>query len=131
VAAVQAIIAKHCQFDMTAPPKLPVDPDCATDINTGLLSAWQIASNDPDSAVCEWLLNGAPAGLSRIPENCGIFPMIGDIPEKQLHELETDYAAFENYAGVDDDDTATVEFERHLGLNRLKAFETLEESHFS
>lgn len=34
---------------------------------------------------------------------------------------------FSNYEGVGDDDTASLEFEKHLGLHRLNAFESVQD----
>ena len=124
---VRSIIARHCHYDLDT-PQTSADPDCHTAIDSGLLSAWQVASNDPDTAVCKWLQHGAPASLSQIPEACGIFPLVGDEPECPLDQLSTDYDSFSNYAGVDDDDTASVEFRKHLGLKRLKEFDSIEET---
>ena len=77
--------------------------------------------------MCRWLLEGSPAGLNVDPEPCGIFPKVLRGPECSLDELNTDYASFRNYSGVDTDDTATLELEKHLRLKRLRAFETIEE----
>lgn len=57
-----------------------------------------------------------------------IFPSVEDVPESRVDELSTDYGLFSNSASVDDDSTATVDFEKHAGPTRLKAFEIVEET---
>ena len=39
-------------------------PGCTTDVDARLLESWRKAAFDPDDAVCQWLLNGAPAGIT-------------------------------------------------------------------
>ena len=60
VECVRSIIAKHARHDLR--DKLPTAQDCTTDIDASLLEAWRKAAMDPDTAVCQWLLTGAPAG---------------------------------------------------------------------
>lgn len=39
---------------------------CTTDVDATLLESWRKAASDPDDAVCQWLLTGAPAGTAAI-----------------------------------------------------------------
>jgi hypothetical protein len=60
VECVRSIIAEHVG-------PAPSDhgtrvPDCTTAIDAYLLEAWRKAAQDPDDAVCQWLIGGAPAG---------------------------------------------------------------------
>ena len=128
VESVRRIIARHCNYDLDATHPTSRDEGCSTDIDANLLGAWQKAANDPDTAVCQWLLHGAPASLKVQPEHCGIFPAVHDTPDCLIDELATEYDGFSNYTGVDEDDTASMEFEKHLDLKRLRAFDTIEET---
>jgi hypothetical protein len=64
VECVRGIIAKHARHDLSAAK--PSAGDCTTDIDASLLEAWRKAAMDPDTAVCQWLLTGAPAGLHKL-----------------------------------------------------------------
>jgi len=54
-------------------------PSGSDNIDTHLVpevfEAWATASGDPDVEVSKWLRHGAPAGLSAMPKDCGIFPV--------------------------------------------------------
>ena len=54
----------------------PVDNDvCDTDIRAELLRRWATAARDPGAGVCDWLTQGAYAGMCADPEGVdGIFP---------------------------------------------------------
>lgn len=128
VKRVREIIAKHCNHDLSAVHQAPTDEGCATALDSNLIRAWQRTAKDPDDAVCDWLLTGAPAGLAIMPKSCGIFPEVSGEAEVSIDTLDTEYDTFCNYSGVDNDDTASTEFEKHLGLKRLRAFDTVEET---
>ena len=44
-----------------------------------------------------------------------------------IDDLSREYDTFTNYVGVDDDKMASGKFEKHLALNRLKAYESIQE----
>ena len=127
-AEVRRIIAELCKANLEDPPRKPIDSDCRTDVDANLVRAWQRIAKDPDSAVCEWLLDGAPASLNVLPESCGIFPTVTDEEVNPLDSLCTEYEEFCNYKGVDDDETASSEFGKHLALQRLKSFDTVQDT---
>ena len=124
VAAVRRIIEQHCGY---SPPRLPRPDDCTTNINASLLEAWRAKANDPDSEVAKWLYSGAPAGITIHPPSCGIFPEIGDSPDEPHEDVATDFCAFRNYAGVDDDTVAEEEIKHHIRKGHLKSFATIDE----
>jgi len=47
--------------------------DVSTRLRPEVFKAWCQSSWDPDHYVAEWLINGAPAGLIRMPVHAGIF----------------------------------------------------------
>ena len=77
-----------------------------TRIRARLLEAWLRHAKDPGLPICQWLWEGAPAGLE-CDVNCldGLFPRV---PEEETElspgDLVTDFDAFTNYTGVDEDD---------------------------
>lgn len=127
VQQVKQIIARHCCHDLDAQHDQPTDEGCRTSLDANLIRAWQRTAKDPDDEVCKWLLTGAPAGLKVMPKSCGIFPEVSGEAECSIDALDTEYDSFSNYSGVDDDNTASNEFEKHLGLNRLRAFDTVQD----
>ena len=68
VQMAREVIARHCKRGHSAAQRPPGDLDCRADVDANLLTAWQRAAMDPDHAVCERLLNGAPACLRINPE---------------------------------------------------------------
>ena len=127
ITAVRHIIERHCQYDSKSASQSSADEHCTTSINANLLEAWRKSANDPDHAVCAWLLTGAPAGITKQPEACGILPSTEDEPECGVDGIATDFDNFPNYAGVDSDDIASNEVVRHEGLGHVKVFDSLDE----
>ena len=84
IARFREIILAHCGAHFTQ-----ISSPVLTNIDVSLLSAWRKASSDPGHAVIDWLVEGAPAGISLAPESCGIFPDIGDHPEFPHDEVVT------------------------------------------
>ena len=89
------------------------------------MQAWQQASGDPDDEVCKWLLHGTPVGIKQEIKLVGICPPYTNGPDLQHESLVTDFSSFENYSGVESDDTAMHETKHQLNNNRLKSFDTL------
>ena len=57
----------------------PVNNDTySTTARAGLLSSWRRAANDPDDQPERWLVEGAPAGIRRMPEHRDVFPPVDD-----------------------------------------------------
>lgn len=59
VDAVREIMEEHANYQGSKPERAE---DCTTDADADLLKAWRAAASDPDTAVCQWLKTGAPAG---------------------------------------------------------------------
>jgi hypothetical protein len=124
VAEVRRIISEHVGYrggKRTSPPH------CHTRIHAELLEAWRSSAQDPDYAVCEWLVNGSPAGITQSPEACGIFPSTEDSAECSIEELFTEYDSFCNYSGVEANDVAEQTVTKYLDKGYLMAFDTVEE----
>ena len=51
----------------------PQEVDCG--VNTALLEHWQRAAKDPDECPVDWLIKGAPAGITQEIPSRNIFPM--------------------------------------------------------
>ena len=60
VKCIRDIIVSHTKHDDTLPRGN--DEHCTTDVDANLLESWRRAAQDPDDAVCQWLLAGAPEG---------------------------------------------------------------------
>ena len=120
VKMVRDIIIKHCGEG--------VEPDWSTAERTSfdvrLLEAWRSSAKDPDYAVTRWLAGWAPAGIVQQAEPCGISPEITEPAEMHISDLQGNIEDFNNYAGVDENPTATDEIELRLLQGHLKAFDT-------
>ena len=77
--------------------------------------------------MCGWLETGAPAGITEHPKPCGIFPPIDDEAKAHHSSVATDFSAFTNYAGVDDDPLAMAEIKTHIAKGHVASFDTLAE----
>jgi hypothetical protein len=124
VNAVRSILETACDY---SPPTCAPPPHCTTLVNAALLEAWRLKANDPDSEAAKWLYSGAPAGISRTPVSCGIFPDIGDEPDLPHESLVTDFGSFKNYSGVDDDEVAAQEIAHHIKQGHLLPFSSLDD----
>ena len=58
------------ELDADIPPEVPHG------MCPALASAWQRRAADPDTALPRWAEEGAPMGISRDIERCGIFPPV-------------------------------------------------------
>jgi hypothetical protein len=102
------------------------NPNVPTPVNFKLLEAWRFAAGDPDKYVCEWFEKGAPAGLTKPIETCGVFPVSSQPPEFPDLEI-TDAGNFVNYAGVDESDEAWEEISSLVRQGLLASFDSYEE----
>jgi hypothetical protein len=127
VCAVRSIIAKLCGYDLNGTKAKSEDLFCTTNIDANFFEAWRSCAKDPDTAVCQWFIHGAPSGLKHDPEGCGISPATNDSPELNVDDLETDFDNFRNYAGVDDDDTAEQEVASHEKSKHVREFSSFQE----
>ena len=99
----------------------------STEIRAHLLAGWRSVSQDPDWAVADWLLaSGAPAGILRHPEDCGIFPrtLVGGMPPDSLHSDPNDFAS---YSSVESDSDAWRQVRRLVDKGWLLEFDTLDQ----
>ena len=124
VHAIRSILEDLCDFQ---PPAGGSSTDCTTSINVDLLEAWRRKAKDPDAAVTKWLKEGAPAGITQVPEPCGIFPCLDDVAGLSPEQLSCDIESFQNYPGVDGDDDAIEDIVEHIAKGHLKAFASVEE----
>jgi len=108
----------------------PVDTgEITTELRGELLRGWQIMSEDPDNAVCDWLTNtGVPAGISVQPQDCGIFPHHDGEPGQDSAIPECDPSLFQTYQSVEADDFAAEEIQRYVERRWLREFDTLEDT---
>ena len=61
-----------------SPEHTTVGRGVSTHLKPQVLEAWRAASGDPDVYAARWLREGAPAGLSRLPEHAGVFSIDED-----------------------------------------------------
>ena len=54
------------------------DPDVTTHLRHEVFEAWCASSGDPDIYPAKWLIEGAPAGLARMPEHANVFAPVED-----------------------------------------------------
>ena len=102
--------------------------DYKTVIRGHLLYYWATAVKDPGADIARWLFEGAPAGLeldtSALDMVC---PSVDDDELFGVEELHTDYDAFTNYQGVEDDDEAVNTIEGYYAKGYLAKFTSLDE----
>ena len=81
---------------------------CDTDIRAELLSRWATAARDPGTGVCDWLTQGAHAGMCADPEGVdGIFPRAD---EENQEDFETEeYIPIRDADDVDLDSLEQIE----------------------
>ena len=102
--------------------------DCR--INHRLLELWQCAAKDPDWAVVQWLLHGAPAGIEQDIPSCGIFPEYkGEVDQAEFTaaDLQTP-PEFVNYEGVEESQDAAEELERLVGAGFVHCAQSIQEA---
>ena len=99
-----------------------------TKLKAGLL--WKIANafGDPDGdTIYEWLMEGAPAGISLDIKDPGhIFPASEDY-EPQMPDWLPDPESHLNYGSVEWDEAAGPEIQRLLSTGFVKAYQDLNE----
>lgn len=106
-----------------------------TNLREGLISASAKKAGDVDSEAASWLRLGAPAGITALPQDCGVFPLVctdEDLPnEEQLDRVGAGYdpeeGDFLNYRSVEDSPAATEEINRHMGSGYVRTFSMYEE----
>ncbi len=105
------------------------DGECTTPIRAELLRAWARAAADPAAPVTEWLISGAPAGISQsMPELQGLFPpRLKSEPQLDPDALESDYLRFVNHAGLEEDNDAVELIHGFRDKGYLREFDTLEQ----
>ena len=103
----------------------PQEVDCG--VNTALLQQWQQAAKDPDECPVDWLLKGAPAGITQEIPSRNIFPtysMEEDSAEVSPDDLRTS-EDFCNYSGVEGDAEVAAEIKRLVALGYAREFTSL------
>ena len=100
-----------------------------TCIRGHLLRYWAQLVGDPGERCTKWTFEGAPAGLAVSTDDLdGYFPSVeqNDMGA-DWDDLATDYANFQNYLGVEDDDEALDTLEGYHRRGFLDKCNTLEE----
>ena len=83
------------------------------------MKAWQQTSLDPDYAVADLLISGAPAGIRVHPESCGFLPDLHDEAGIHHDDIHTDHSDVKNYCGVDNDPDASGEILQHIAKGHI------------
>ena len=111
-----------------------------TTVRHDLLRAWVRESGDPDTAVADWFVSGAPAGIELAHDDCGIFPKtadqntLDDNAEARQESIDStwnedfDYDSLYNYTSVEDDPDAKDEMDRMINSGQVKTFTNLEDA---
>lgn len=99
---------------------------CNTEVRGYLLKYWAHCVDDPGKAIADWLISGAPAGLSSDTSQLdGVFPRVDNTREAEVDDLATDYMAFENYAGVEENEEAIAALASYAAKGYLRKFKSL------
>ena len=92
-----------------------------------MLEAWRLVAGDPDHRVYKWLRDGAPAGITEVIKDPGIFPACPRPAELQPEDIYCDEQQFRNYPGVEEQEITDAELSAHLDKGHLCAFDTHKE----
>eukprot|EP00971_Amphidinium_carterae_P337129 6473810-Amphidinium_carterae.1 len=100
--------------------------DSALDLD--LLAAWAKACDDPDTAVLKWFQEGAPLGMARPLDSCGIFPAVQQDEPAHSSDLFFDSdSGWLNYKGVDYNSVVEKQLRDMVNAGYLKRFDAFEE----
>ena len=99
-----------------------------TCIRGRLLEYWAQVVDDPGKTCASWTYKGAPAGLEIPTDDLdGVFPSAQEEDQEVPWEaLTTDFANFQNYTGVEDDDDAFATLEGYHMKGYLSKHSSLE-----
>ena len=86
--------------------------DCDTDVRAELLRRWAAAARDPGTGVCDWLTQGAYAGMCADPEGVGGIFLSAD------EESQEDFEAEEYIPNHDADDVDLDSLEQTEGYEK-------------
>ena len=75
--------------------------------------SWSLLTDDPGTPLQPWFIEGAPSGILAMPDIGNVFPTAPSQLVEPFQDLATDYVAFHNYPGVDEDEDVYVD----IGLN--------------
>ena len=104
-----------------SPTRLSCTPSVTSELDPQLLEDWRHAAKDPDVHVPRWLAEGAPAGISKMPELAGIFPPVETAPSYEIQPtIFTD--KFENYSSVEEDADADGEVDKLASTDYIDVF---------
>lgn len=102
----------------------------ATCIRGHLLKFWAEVVEDPGSKVAQWLIEGAPAGMTVGTDDLDhVCPRV-DVDDTDCFDpsvLSTDFDEFENYFGVETDHDASKAITQYFEKGYLKCFDTLDQ----
>ena len=102
----------------------------ATCIRGHLLKFWAEVVEDPGSKVAQWLVEGAPAGMTVGTDDLDLVcPRVDDEDTDCFDPsvLSTDFDEFENYFGVETDSDASKAIAQYFEKGYLKCFDTLDQ----
>jgi hypothetical protein len=109
--------------------KPPKPTECCV-ADAVLLDHWQQAAKDPDTEAAQWLLHGAPAGITEPVKDCGIFPLYDpsvDTADVDASDLYTP-ADFANYSGVEADTDVAKEVARIIEQKHVLRFKSVKDA---
>jgi len=120
IAAVKAILIKYIGM-------VNYDSAPLTKVDGHFLRQWQRTAGDPDGIAANWMVDGAPMGVTEQLLDPGIFPQ-SVVPPYMGHEsLQCDLQNFHNYKGVEESEITEEEIQGHLDKQHLAAFSSPEE----
>jgi len=96
----------------------------------GILGAWRAAAGDPDDLPEQWLMDGAPAGVTMEVPSRGIFPSYSETEDARSQDpaLLATEEGFVNYDGVETDDHVWDEIQRFAANKWIKEFPSVREA---
>ena len=97
----QAVTAARAQVGKAL--SLPLSPHPPQGICPQALEAWQRAAADPDTALPRWATEGAPLGINKDIERCGVFPPIFEAREDHTSAGRTFHPGWTNYRSAEED----------------------------
>ena len=110
----------------------PGGPRFRSKLIPALIDAYCRATGDPEGSLGQWLLEGAPLGLTQAIPMSGIFPPVdtsgGSKEEFESLTAKIREAQFRNYTSFEEEpDLARGEIQRCIEAEHMTEFRTLEE----
>ena len=116
----RVVVARYLDADLHSDTTI-------TEVSQSIMEMWAKRAGDPDTPVVRWLREGAPAGITKHPENVGVFPEDSPAPSYEFdftHHSET----FVNYVSMDESLYGEEILAHLVSSNYVKEFKSMKDA---